>query len=387
MGAGAGAAWVLKRAQRTQQLLMELPRESTDLQATLDTLMQVPGGFSRLTALSVRAWPDSEDVPSLIMAVSWLVGQAKGLVFLSIGAVGLPHLPSLAHIRHLQLDVCGENFSRLAPALSTLVTLQTLCLDGTRLDESDGPPADLDLQALTQLESVMLDGIYPASLLLPEGAALHAVAYSLDDASDSFWPTVVGALRSFTLATSERILTEEDIPMWMLEPIKLDTFMVISKCFGKGCTDDERFRQIELRGAFLRAESFCISCTDGIYVTVPGEHEWALVNMLSDQKLYVQLLDVAKFATCPEFVFRYKDLEGADLISLTSVLAKRGSEFCLDEYGEPEVMFATRGWPGVLHCDALDCTTCRCEACRDCCRLDNYQGKRIPSEEYHMYNR
>ncbi len=384
----AGAAWVLKRAQRTQQLLMELPRRSADLQATLDTLMQVPGGFSRLTALSVRAWPDSEDVPSLIMAVSWLVGQAKGLVYLSIGAVGLPHLPSLAHIRHLQLDISGDNFWRLAPALSRLVTLQTLCLDGTRFDESGGPPAHLDLQALTQLESLMLDGIYPASLNLPVGTAVHGRVYTLDDARDIFWPTVVGVLRSFTLDTREHIWSEEDIPPWMLQPTKLDTLVVASKSFGRGFKDDENGR-IRLKGALLQAERFCLSCIDGIYVIVPEEHEWALVNMLSGGKLYARILDVNKFASCPQIVFRYDDLEGADLMSVSSVLNERGMEFFLEEYGEPTVEFSSPRGVELLHSqgDDLECSSCKCGACRDCCRLDNYEGERVPCEEYFLYNK
>ena len=98
----AGAAWLLKRAQLAQELLLDLPGDNAELQATLKALMHVPAGFVSLTSLAFRA-PDriEEAQESVIMAVSWLVGQAKGLVFLSIDRVSLPHLPLLAHIRHL----------------------------------------------------------------------------------------------------------------------------------------------------------------------------------------------------------------------------------------------------------------------------------------------
>ena len=278
---------MLKRAKRAQQLLLDLPRESADLQATLEALMQVTGGFSRLTALSLRAWQYSdEDLPSLIMAVSLLVGQSKGLVFLSLDVMSMPLVPSLSHIRHLQMAISYDNLPKMAHAIAKLVTLQTLCLDGSKMEEDEaiGKQANLDLQALAHLEGVTLDGLVLTSLRLPKGTALHAVAYSLAEAGDIFWTSVVGALKSFNLQTIEHIKTEEDIPDWMLQPLSLDTFVLAPKQFGRAYCEEEDMMgrgPIMLKGAFLRAEPFCLNCQRGIFVKVPQEHEWREVNFLS----------------------------------------------------------------------------------------------------------
>ncbi len=102
---------MLKRAQLTQRLELDLPLDGTSLQPTLSALMQVPGGFSRLTGLSFRASPQrEEDKEHHKMAVAWLLEQAKELVFVSLDLVGLPYLPHLSHIQHLQLDVSGGSF-------------------------------------------------------------------------------------------------------------------------------------------------------------------------------------------------------------------------------------------------------------------------------------
>ena len=109
------------KAQLAREFLLEFLGDSAELQATL-ALMQVPAGFVSLTSLAFRAADRLEEahesVIMMIMAVSWLkpIGQAKGLVSLSIDQVSLPHLPSLAQIWHLQLAVSVENFSRLAMA-------------------------------------------------------------------------------------------------------------------------------------------------------------------------------------------------------------------------------------------------------------------------------
>ncbi len=378
----AGAAWLLKRAQLARELLLDLPGDIAELQATLTALMQVPAGFTSLTSLAFRAPKRFEEAQeSVIMAVSWLVGQAKGLEFLSIDRVSLPHLPSLAHIRHLQLAVSVENFSRLAPVLATLLTLQTLYLDGSEMQEPAAPPAHLDLQALTQLESVMLDRVVPASLLLPEGTALHAIACCLEDARDALWPTVFGALKSFVLETGEHMKLEEDIPGWMLEPVKLDRLVLSSKSFGIGYDNDDGFDHglIRLRGALLLADEFCLECSEGLYVEIPGQHQWRLVNLISDKRLFVRLRNVARFASCPAFVIRYESLEGIDLSRLASYLAKSGMDFDLDQWGEPDCDFRAGRGADILHEDHA--RSCKCGACRICCRLDNFQlgGERICS--------
>ncbi len=51
----AGAAWLLKMAQLARELLLDLPGDNAELQATLKALMEVPAGFTSLTSLAFRA--------------------------------------------------------------------------------------------------------------------------------------------------------------------------------------------------------------------------------------------------------------------------------------------------------------------------------------------
>ena len=385
----AGAAWLLKRAQLARELLLDLPGDSAELKATLKALLEVPAGFTSLNSLAFRAPNRTEGAQeAVIMVVLWLVGHAKGLVFLSIDRVSLPYLPSLAHIRHLQLAVSVENFWSLAPVLATLVTLQTLYLDGSEMQEPAAPPAHLDLQALTQLETVMLDAVVPASLLLPEGTALHAIACCLEDARNALWPTVLGALKSFVLETDEQVKLEEDIPGWMLEPVKLDRLVLSSYSFGVGYDPEDGFNDglIRLRGALLLADEFCLYCSEGLYVEVPKEHQWRLANLISDNRLFVRLRDIARFASCPALVIRYRSLEGIDLSRLASYLAKSGIDFDLNQWGE-QCEFRAGSGADILH--EYNARSCKCGACRICCRLDNFQlgGERFCScADFWEYN-
>ncbi len=381
---GAGAAWMLKRAKLAKLLLLDLPRNRPGLQATLESLMQVSSGFSRLTALSLRTRPHgSEDLAFLTMALAWLVGQSKGIVFLSLDLVGLPFLPSLSHIRHLQLGVAGGSFPRLAATVASLATLQTLYLDGKLLEESESGVVLLDLHALTQLESVMLDGAIPNLLFLPEGTALHVIVYSLQDARNKVWPAVGDALTSFRLETDACIYTEEQIPQWMLEPIRLEKLVLALQSFGRTQDEDLRHREIQLKGALLYAKRFCLDCTEGLHVQVPKGHEWKVVNLHSGDKLYVGFDSITEFASsCREFTFRYAHLEGIDILSLASHLTKCGMRYLLEQPFEMDVEchFSGPTWAEDLR-DTLH-SACRCGACKICCRIDNFQGHRIPPTKH-----
>ena len=74
------------------------------------------------------------------------------------------------------------------------------------------------------------------------------------------------------------------------------------------------------------------------------------------------------------------------LISVASYLTKQGVSFDLEQDGEPGCIFRTFG-AGVLVGDELSYSNCRCGACLNCCRIDNFDEERMPSEEYFFYNR
>ena len=386
---------MLKRAQLTQRLELDLPRDGTSLQPTLRALMQVPGGFGRLTGLSFRASPQSEeDKEHHKMAVAWLLGQAKELVFLSLDLVGLPYLPHLSHIQHLQLDVSGGAFPRLAPVLTTLVTLRTLYLESTETQGAQEEATGLDLQILTELESVMLDGAMPSALTLAEGTSLHVTVYSIEDACNGLWLSAGRALRSFTLqADGESIASEDEIPPWMLEPIRLETLVLALYSFGRGIVEGVlESGHIELQGAFMLTERMCFDCVEGLFVSVRRKHEWKLVNFHSCGRLDLEMMYPAHFvASCPAFSIRYDHLNGVDLICLASCLTKNGITFEAEQviasdynckfYGAPQLGHLSADHHDELDLHNVDSSLCRCGACHICCRLDNFHGPRVPDND------
>ena len=373
----------MERAQFARELELDLGKEAR-VQDIVRALMQVPGGFHRLASLSVSAFQSDAYSPAqltyLYMAVAWLVGQSTELKYLCISLKGLPYLPCLPHIQHLQLTTSGGTLSSLAPVLASMVSLQTLCLIAT----DNLAQAQLDLQALTQLQSVRLEDIMPISLNLASGTALHAIVKSVADARNFIWHSTAarGILRSFTLeAPHEQIEKESQIPNWMLGPAVLETLVLSLRSFGKKPLFCET---IMLEGALACAERLCIDCQEGLYVVVPKVHKWRLVNFKSIGVLSVRFQSVTQFAlSCPAFSFEYSTFEGVQLISLARAMLEHGMGFVEAETGEIGSMFHSvcRNELDLdLHDDSH--SICKCGACHNCCRPDNFQGPRVPCNDW-----
>ncbi len=281
--------------------------------------------------------------------------------------------------------------------LTTLVTLRTLYLESIETQGAQEEATDLDLQTLTELESVMLDGAVPSALTLAEGTSLHVTVYSIKDACNGLWLSAGRALRSFTLqAERESIASEDEIPPWMLEPIRLETLVLALYSFGRGNVEGVlESGHIELQGAFMLTERMCFDCKEGLFVSVQRKHEWKLVNFHSDGRLHLEMMYPAQFvASCPAFSIRYGHLNGVDLICLASCLTKNGITF---EAEQPEASYMQcKFYGGHLSADhhGLDpwymdlhghagfySCLCRCGACLNCCRLDNFHGPRVPDDD------
>ena len=376
----------MERAQCAQELDLHFEAKER-VQAIVRALMQVPGGFPRLTALSVTTATSlrkgtSKDGACIHMAVAWLLGQSSGLKFLYLDVGALPCLPSLAHIQHLQLHMCADSLVNLMPALASLVTLQTLCLSSP----DNSFPGHLNLQGLSQLQSLNLERLVPGSLTLASSTALHATVYSVADARNSLWErtSAIGVLKSFTLeAPSAVIETEDDIPEWLLGSARLVTLVLSLKQFGE---NPQFYDAILLKGALARSERLCIDCRCDLYAEVPREHNWKLVNLHCDGELNVEFQSVAHFAmSCTAYSFRCDNLQGVHLFSLARCMLQYGRDFEEEQIGDfPDTKSAFHSpCRDILHLDLHDgChSLCRCGACHRCCRPDNFQGPRVPCND------
>lgn len=301
-----------------------------------------------------------------------MLGQASKLRYLCLGVDGLPCLPRLLDIQHLQLS-CQP--CRLLPSISMLGTLQTLQFRPFSLPICPGFVSNirLDLRALPQLQGVMLYDFIPAYLALAKGTALHVTLQSLGDAQSSVWTSAGAAMKTFTLlAEDDMIESEADIPQWLLRPGGLDTLVLHLKRFGKHSTG-----AITLKGAFLSAKRLGIDCKKSLWVKVStGSYQWELVNFHSDGQLYV-LLDRSFPMRCAAFSFRFLYLHNEDLLD---TLRQSGKPITVkvDEEGFNRRFHNPCHNPGLLdlHCEFYN--NCRCGACWHCCRLDNFEGPRVP---------
>ncbi|EIE21235.1 hypothetical protein COCSUDRAFT_57142 [Coccomyxa subellipsoidea C-169] len=83
-----GMAWLMERAQSAQELDLQLAA-SDRVPDIISAVMEAPGGFRSLIALSVNSSSGSEEygpghMARIHEAVAWLFGQAHGIQFLSL---------------------------------------------------------------------------------------------------------------------------------------------------------------------------------------------------------------------------------------------------------------------------------------------------------------
>ena len=99
--------------------------------------------------------------------------QNPPLQVLIASVIRLESFGAARGIKHLVLETPYVQRGRLSPILSVLEQLQILYLDDP--DTGQQTCGALHLTALQSLRSVVLDGIVPASIQLPESCELHVV--------------------------------------------------------------------------------------------------------------------------------------------------------------------------------------------------------------------
>lgn len=190
-------------------------------------------------------------------------------------------------------------------------------------------------------------------------------------------------LRSFTLeAGDESIDDEAQLPAWMLRIVRIDTLVLSLKSFGKACGE-----HIKLQGALAHVDRLCLECKEGLYVEVPQEQAWSWVNLHSDGELFVGFQSVGFFAeTVRLFSFLYGVLQGTGLLSLVQIMQQRGMHVEIEQLCEVySAVYSSHCslWHLRLHDECPIYSNCRCFACSDCCRLDNFRlGPLCPCNKY-----
>ncbi|BDA51043.1 hypothetical protein COCOBI_17-2630 [Coccomyxa sp. Obi] len=338
--------WLLKRASSAQKLEVVFP--TFNQQATARAILESPNDFRKLTGLDIHATRTGipEDAEHVMMAVAWLLGQTRELKYLHVAFDGMPYLPRFSHIRHLQISCLDCNICRMLPIIASLGTLQTLELTRSRFSEIDPPQIIPDLQALPQLQSVVLCDLVPSSLMLAKGTALHVTVFSLRDAQSIIWDSASKAIKSFKLLSDkEEITSDAEISQWLLRPCDLDTLVFKLKSFG-----EQYIGAIRLKGAFLSTKRLGFDCVSSLYVEVPSEsYQWELVNFHTDGQLHV-LLDSSFPLRCPVFSFSFNHLGGVDIMEIACCMRQSGMPFRLEQYPE----YASRFHTPCNNLDVLD---------------------------------
>ncbi|EIE18828.1 hypothetical protein COCSUDRAFT_59759 [Coccomyxa subellipsoidea C-169] len=322
----AGVAWLLKRAQHARTLLIgELFGEA--LQDFALGLLQSPHSFTNLAALSLnrednyRHKRTHEEAEALLMMWTWLAGQARQLQYLNLTLIQLKGLPRLPQLKHLQLHLKNGDCRRVArcmtDALPSLQTLHIICLNDS---QDDGP--ELLLAAMTQLRSLALRGVLPASLALPESTQLHVRVHDIHAARHPIWISLLPHLRTFHIDMQKEDSSfdaKENIPLFLFGPSSLETLIVSVRGF------ETVKAPIQLRGSFLEVERLAIDTLDDIHVEVPAGHGWRLVNFHTCKSLGIRLHDMENFVdNRPEFSFQFTTLQGMGVMLLTRYMAERG---------------------------------------------------------------
>ncbi len=374
-----GVAWLLKRAQHARTLLIgELFGEA--LQDFALGLLQSPHSFTNLAALSLnrednyRHKRTHEEAEALLMMWTWLAGQARQLQYLNLTLIQLKGLPRLPQLKHLQLHLKNGDCRRVAgcmtDALPSLQTLHIICHN----DSQDDAP-ELLLAAMTQLRSLALRGVLPASLALPESTQLHVRVHDIYAARHPIWISLLPHLRTFHIDMQKEDSSfdaEENIPQFLFGPSSLETLIVSVSGFGTVKAP------IKLRGSFLEVERLGIDTLDDIHVEVPTGHGWRLVNFHTCKSLGIRLHDMENFVdNRPEFSFQFTTLQGMGVMLLTRYMAERGVDWDwydsnISYYAECYVHSPSDNAHDLLYLPANFerhnlFYLCRCQACWFCC--------------------
>lgn len=363
----------MRRAQQARSLNIGPLQSSHDINIVANAVQQANNSWEQLRELKAEHTTSvctAEDIVLLRSTVCWLWGRARHLAFLRLLLHGLHYIPCLVQLKHLQLTLRRCSFCQVAGSLSGLVDLQTLSLDQSWgfpqkiLIPSERP--SLALEGLSQLQSVMLCCVVPASLTLPPGAALHLRMCNLDCVRQQVWQTVASALQSVHINSTAGEVVEHpsQLPSIFAGQSGLKSIMMELGSFGK------QIGPIVLYGAFLQVERLLIRTrSNDLCMRVPaGRLPWRVVRFVSFHALDIAFDNVGDFLDCcPAFSMWYQSL-GGNLMSFRQGIADRGihwgsqfeSDFSLHEIHSlctPHEISHLYLCPENL-CECYACTVC-----------------------------
>ncbi len=358
---------------------------SSRLTLSLDFLKNQDPATSFFWARESRLDMPSYEGTCAVALLPCLLSRAHGLKFLSLRLQCTFWIPELTHLQstlqHLQIDSTGGTLSQLEPLLPKLQGLRTLCL------KSDGwqPQCDrtkLRLQILTQLQSIQLDDVIPASLTLAKGTALHVRCSSRETALSEMWSTLTAseAMRSFTLRAFGLDVPAQSIPRFLLVANDLESVFFHCRNFGPGttvCTFSQEV-PVVLQGPWLRLRRLSLLAEQHVSIVVDaGPINWQVLNISCSLVLTLRFADVGAFAEkCPEISFTYRRLNCPDTEALVALLGNKGVHFEMkqDDRGSRNMSTSTRRWSTTNQLHSIDnrfkFDDCCCGACWKCCPVD-----------------
>lgn len=372
----------MKRSGLARRLRLGPSWEDADVNAAAAALLQANHSWTNLRALKIMIKQDFDamELVSVHSMLVWLLGRASKILFLQAELPDLLCLPYLAQLKHLQLHLQGS-LCDVARCLGSLTNLQTLYIGQGTEYLGDFALHELrpyiGLAGLTQLRSVKLDGVVPGSLTLPQGAELHLLLHTVEDAHQDIWQHLAPALRSVHICDIEYGDIEEfsQLPRFLLDAPGLKSIELEVEKLGTLATP------IVLCGAFLRVERLMLNSSE-LCIRVPaGRLPWRFAKFIASQTLDICFDDPGNFLdSCPAFSFTYRVLHGLGVLHLCNGLAERSIkwESAVVNRGHEDPLlyeFRTLSAVGFTECHPFGSLVCKCDACPSCsargsCGLD-----------------
>lgn len=366
---------------------MDIPSDGA-MKAILKSMAEDPSRFSQMVCLRISVTPSCSILYGPLtlqrvflamhscscgVALSYmLLAHARSLIFLSIDVEGLEWLPSFLHaLQHLQIRSTMKSIAKMVPEALNLQTLRTLCLERNRslaASEDAGVALNLNLEGLSQLDSVMLDGVTPASLILREGTALHVVSHSLIEAQSAVWHNAIGAMRSFTLNAWGKDVSSQELPGFLLLQNSLISVMI--RCESLGTLE----QPLLLQGPWLQLKRLSLICEDNISIVIgDGRLAWQQMVLCCNKTLNMRLVGIPMFAERCTELFIWHGMSNEDVPALAQLAqylkeqklhVQDSDYFCVCD---SENWFAFKHkW--IVQLLNMSDYPCECGACWKCCR-------------------
>ena len=383
---------------------MDEPSDSA-MKAILESLAEDPSKFKQMACLRIsvtpcsgilygpltlqRVFPAMHSCSCGVALSYMLLAHTRSLTFLSIDVEGLEWLPSFLHaLQHLQIRSTMRSIGKMMPEALNLQTLRTLCLERNQslaASEDAGVALHLNLEGLSQLDSVMLDGVTPASLILREGTTLHVVSHSLIEAQSAVWHNAIGAMRSFTIKASDQEISSQELPGFLLLQNSLISVMIMCNSLGT------IMQPLLLQGPWLQLKRLALRCEDNISIVIGDGHlAWQQMLLCCNINLHMRLVGIPIFAErCTELIIWHGRSDG-DVPALAQLLRylkdqkfhvqDRNSMFYVCD-SESDFAFQSRhplsnSW--ISQTLYTSDYPCECGACWKCCRPETCMCRWLP---------